>query len=363
MEGGLIKTALAPLPHEIPAPPDLSRLPSQILHAGTVETLIGHNEDLTARLMVNIRRNSVLESQVLEQERLNDELVRVNNSIMSQLETFQEKDRIWKDKTSQVDNRHEILEEKLSFMKTKVTTLEDANSKLREATRASFRFQRRIRSWIRPLLTRLRTELESERSRRLAGDAQVSDLKSRLAEAVQEARTLENKFTRDQTKLVENYESRLAQIHNVKEKAQRFDEAIAKKTELENKVVFLERKRNDIESSLTTEVKNLQAQMVQYRQEAKTTASENIELRRDFETKVSELGQLSDQYMRLQDQFESMQSVWVESQRRLEASKLQQETLNRLNQELSRQLKETRKGQNPAPRSGLGAEPQASGQA
>ena len=360
MEGGLIKTALAPLPNDVPAPPDLSRIPSQILHSGTVETLIGHNEDLTARLMVNIRRNSVLESQVLEQERLNDELVRVNSSIMSQIETFQEKDRIWKDKTSQVDNRHEVLEEKLNFMKTKVATLEDANSHLRESSRAGLRLQRRIRSWVRPLLDALKTELANERTRRLAGDAQISDLKSRLADAVQEARTMENKFTRDQTKLVENYEGRLAQLHNVKEKAQRFDEAIAKKTELENKVIFLERKRNDIESSLTSEVKTLQAQMIEYRQEAKATASENIELKRDFETKTSEFNHLSEQYMRLQDQFESMQSVWAESQRRLEASKLQQETLNKLNQELSRQLKDSRRSPANGPHANQGPGPQAS---
>jgi chromosome segregation ATPase len=344
MEGGLIKTVLAPIPTEVPRPPDLSKLPSHILHSGTVETLIGHNEDLTARLMVNIRRNSVLEAQILEQERLNDELMRVNNSILSQIETYQEKDRIYREKTSQVDNRHEILEGQLSFMRTKVETLEDANGNLREATRAAVRFQRRIRAWVRPLLSRLQSELSKERALRLKNDALVSDLKNRLTEAVQEARALENKYTRDQTKLVEQYESRLAAIQNVKEKAQRFDEAIAKKAELENKVIFLERKRNDLESSLSSEVKSLQAQMVQYRQEAKDTAAENIELKRDLESRQSELNNLSDQYMRLQDQFESMQSVWAESQRRLEASKLQQETLNKLNQELSRQLKEQRNG-------------------
>jgi DNA repair exonuclease SbcCD ATPase subunit len=345
MEGGLIKSAPVPLPIEIPRPPDLSKLPSHILHSGTVETLIGHNEDLTARLMVNIRRNSVLEAQILEQERLNNELVRVNNSILSQVETYQEKDRIYREKTSQVDDRHELLEDQLSFMKTKVETLEDANENLRDATRAAVRFQRRVRSWVRPLLSRLKSELTLERSLRLKNDALVSDLRNRLNEAVQEARSLENKYTRDQTKLVEQYESRLAAIHNVKEKAQRFDEAIAKKAELENKVIFLERKRNDVESSLSNEVKSLQAQMVQYRQEAKTTVSENIELRKDLESRQSELNNLSDQYMRLQDQFESMQSVWAESQRRIEASKLQQETLNKLNQELSRQLKESRRGQ------------------
>ncbi len=346
MEGGVIKTVAipTPLPTEVPPPPDLSRLPSHILHSGTVETLIGHNEDLTARLMVNIRRNSVLESQVIEQERLNDELMRVNGSIMAQLEILQEKDKIWKEKSSQVDNRHLALEEKIEFLKTKLAGAEEANTFLRAASR----FQRRVRKWVHPLVARLKMEAENEKRGRLAREAQISDLKARLNEALHDARSIENKFMRDQTKLVEQYESRLAQLHSVKEKAQRFDEAIAKKTEMENKLIFIERKRVDTETSLNTEIKSLQNQMMQYRQEAKTVAAENIELRRELETKTADLSALNEKFMRLQDQFESIQSVWAESQRKLEASKLQYETLNRLNQELSRQLKEIRKRPEPS---------------
>ena len=347
MEGGNIKNVPAPLPTEIPQPPDLSRLPSHIIHSGTVETLIGHNEDITARLMVNIRRNSVLERQMLEQERLNGELVQINGSLHSQLEVLQEKDRMTKEKSLQVDDRQDRLAEEIEYLESKADQLELANKQLRLDLRSTIRFQRRVRTWVRPLVTAMKTAIKTETKKREIADAQNSDLKARLGEAIQDNRSLESKFLRDQTKLVEQYETRLGALQNVKEKAQRFDEAIAKRTETENKLILVERKRIDIENSLTSEIKSLQNQMAQYRQESKILAAENFALKGDLQIKVTDYERLSDQFLRIQDQFESMQAVWSESQKRIEASKIQHETLNRLNQELSRQLKENRKGTVP----------------
>src|SRR4051812_21731739 len=63
-----------PLPTQVPTPPNLSQLPSEVLHSGTVETLIAHNEDLIARLKVNLRRNALLEQQILGLEKQINEL-------------------------------------------------------------------------------------------------------------------------------------------------------------------------------------------------------------------------------------------------------------------------------------------------
>ena len=342
MEGGAINLKTVPTPIEIPEPPDLSHLPAPILHSGTVETLIGHNEDLTARLMVNIRRNGVLEGQIIEQERINRDLVCANNAMVSQLEVLKEKDRITKEKASQIDDRSEALRETVRTLNEKIEDLESDNDYFKYAARAGVRFRRRVQSWVRPLVDTLQTDLQSEKSLRLEREAMVSDLRSRLSEALEDLRSVENKLTRDQTKLVEQYEGRLAGLRNVKEKAQRFDEAVSKKTELENKIVLLERQRQDVDQLHAQEVKTLQAQMVQYRQEAKALAAENLALKTETEKQKNEFEYLTDQYDRLQDQFESVRSVWAESQKKLEAAKLQQETLNKLNQELSRQLKDFR---------------------
>ena len=340
MEGGNIRasslTSSSALPIEIPEPPDLSRIPSHVLHSGTVETLIGHNEDLTARLMVNIRRNSILEGQVLEQERLNTELSQINNSISSQLEVLQEKDRIWKDKTNLVDNKQEQLQEEVQFLEVKLRASEVANTRLR----ASARFQRRVRLWVAPFISRLKNELKTEIARRQKADAQINDLRIRLSEVAETAKNLENKFLRDQTRLVEQYEARLTDTHSIREKALRFDELTARKTELENRVIFLERRRTDVEGNLSHEVQTARADVTQYRQEAKMLAAENAELNKELQEKTGLLNELAAEVERQQDQLESMRAVWAESQKRIEAFKTQHDTLNRFNQELSRQLKE-----------------------
>lgn len=347
MEGGVTHLKTVPTPVEIPEPPDLSHLPAPILHSGTVETLIGHNEDLTARLMVNIRRNGVLEGQIIEHERINRELASSNQAMLTQIEVFKEKQRIATEKASQIDDRADFLRETVQSLTEKVEELEDDRAYFKQTARAGVRFRRRVDLWVRPLLDLLKTDLKNERNLRIEREAAVVDLRAELNEAREDARSQENKFSRDQTKLVEQYEARLAGLRNVKEKAQRFDEAVSKKTELENRIVLIERQRDDALALRSEELRTLQAQMVQYRQEAKALAAENLQLKSKIESSQSQINDLTDQHERLQDQFESVRSVWAESQKKLESAKLQQETLNKLNQELSRQLKDYRQNRGP----------------
>lgn len=331
-----IEAPVVPLPNEIPPPPDLSSIPVHILHSGTMETLIGLNEDLMARLKVNVRRNGVLEQQLLEHERTNTELTRVNGRLSSQLQILREKEQTWREKASRAD----------------------------EATRHVQRlgsFQRRVQAWVRPMIDRLQSELQNEReqkqklSERLsARELQTNDLKARLNEAVNHAQNIEKQSARDQTKLVDKYETRVkslegdlekhrAELKITRDKALRLDEAVAAKTDLENRIVFLERRNSDMEKLFNSEIHELQEQVNKYRSEAKVLAVETLERDRKLKESTSELHSLRTEHEKLQDQFESLQAVWANTQKSLEAAKLQHESLNRLNQELSRQLKEQRK--------------------
>ena len=328
------RAALPPLPIEIPKPPDLSSIPYHVLHSGTVETLIGQSEDLMARLKVNVRRNSLLEQQINEQERIASELTRVNATLTSQLQVFQEKDRMFRDKAMRESDQTETLKREIETLRARLT--------IAEGMRSAVRYVRRVRLWVRPLLERLSEDLEREKKARMSREAQVSDLRARLAEVVVHSQGLERQFTRDQTKLIDQYEAaqrkmeaQLEKLMNetraLREKAARMDELNVAKTEIENRVIFLERQNFDLESQMTA-----------FRKEAKTLTLEAAHRDKDLQDRREECERLKDANARLQDQFESLQAVWADSQKRLEASKLQQETLNRLNQELSRQLKAQR---------------------
>lgn len=348
-----------PLPTEIPPPPDFSSLPPSILHSGTVETLIGLNEDLMARLKVNIRRNGILEQQILENEKVHTELARVNKSLVSQLQVLQEKDRFTREKSSRFE------------------ALKNENSVLHGQVRALGSFHRRVRAWVRPLIHRLKSELNTERVRAqiaedrvLTKEAQLSDVRSKLTEAISHIQNQEKKFSKDQAKLVEQYESQKSQIEKdleklrneakyLREKAARMDEAVARRTEADNRIVYLERRIQELEKSFHTELTEFQEQAAKYRHEAKMLAVETLELDRKLREATEKFETKNEAHQKLQDQFESLQALWADAQKKLEASRLQQESLNKLNQELSRQLKEQRKareeGSNEAPPSPVSA--------
>jgi DNA repair exonuclease SbcCD ATPase subunit len=334
-------TVPVPLPTEIPLPPDLSMLPAHILHSGTVETLIGQNDDLMARLKVNIRRNSVLEQQLMETERINSEITQVNTSLVAQVQILQEKyrgqERLMHDVTSRVDDQQDTLRTEIALLETRAEALEERNSQLRSAAR----FQRRVRRWVAPAVKKMRDDLTNELRLRLTRETQASDLRERLAEAVTHVQTLLQKTGKDQSQLVEQYETRIRQLENGES---------GKRIELENRIVALERKNQSTQKSLGEEIQKLQEQVVQYRKEAKVLAVDVVNRDVEKEKTTSELSQLREEHGRLLDQFESLQTVWADAQKRLETGKLQQETLNRLNQELSRQLKMDRlAGQPDAP--------------
>lgn len=333
-----------PIPRDLPPPPDLTHLPIAILHSGTVETLIGQNEDLFARLKVTIRRVSVLESQAMEQDKTRDQLMRANDALMAQLQVFEEKDQLTRDKISKAEAKQIAAQNEAEHAAAKLALLEKQNRMLHGAAR----FQRRISRWVKPMIAKLKRQIASEQKASAAKNALISDLRASLAEATQHAHGLESQFIRDQARLVEQYESSRSQLESeleklknesklLRDKAMRLDQAIAVEAACQNRIVLLERQCEEsalLNENLRKEYQRLQAQ---HGIESEELHGLRIEIK-DLQGALS----------RTSEQFESLQTVWADAQKRLETSKLQHETLNKLNQELSRQLKEQRQSAPPA---------------
>lgn len=238
----------AQIPIELPPPPDLSNLPSHILHSGTVETLIGQNDDLMARLKVNIRRNSVLEQRILEYEHKHDELIRANEALKSQVQIYEEKDILMREKAARTESKETSLREEISLLSAKNASLESRNRELKLAAR----YMRRIRLWVTPFIDRLKLELAKERKNLLAKEAQISDLRARLHEATNHALSLERQAMKDQASLVERYENTQKKMQAelekarveaklLRDKANRVEQVVAESAGQSNRIIFLER--------------------------------------------------------------------------------------------------------------------------
>ncbi|MEK7357595.1 MAG: hypothetical protein AAB250_14175 [Bdellovibrionota bacterium] len=343
-----------PLPTEIPPPPNLSQLPAHILHSGTVETLIGQNEDLMVRLKVNIRRNGVLEQRILQQEQILEEIQAINASLVAQVQILQEKERLLRDRASGFDVRSDDMQSEILLLKTKLEAAEERRDELHAGLDFEMAFRRRVRKWVRPYINELRGQTEFLDSQLNSREAALSDLRSRFEETIHQLQTLHRRHTEEKTQLVEQYEKRQeaikaelakanTEVKYLREKATRLDETLSAKSQTDNQNIYLERKIKDLESSLGGELKTFQEQAASFRKEAKALAVELATTCAELNEIRKERDEASAEKARVQDQFESLQAVWTETQKKMEASRLQQDALNKLNQELSRQLKEERK--------------------
>ncbi len=346
-----------PLPLEIPSPPNLSQLPAHILHSGTVETLIGQNEDLMARLKVNIRRNSILEQQIMEQDRQAAELKHTQSTLIAQYQILQEKDASLRDrsqsfdlKTAELQSEIASLQDLILLMETKVSAAEERRDELHAGLKFERSYRRRIRAWVRPLINKLGEQLHESRTKNVFLDRQLStreavigDLRERLSQTVSQMQDMQVAANRSQSQLVESYEARLSQAESesakakteltfMREKAKRLEEAVASEAVAKNLVIALERKTADVEN-----------QVQAYKAEAKKLAAEALSANQDRDRMSLKSTQALEELGRAQDQFESLQAIWTETQKKLDASQMQQDALNKLNQELARQLKNERK--------------------
>lgn len=350
-----------PLPLDLPPIPNLATLPAHILHSGTVETLIGQNEDLMARLKVNIRRNSVLEQQIMEQDRLHARLKNEHASLIAQYQVMSEKTELLREKTQTFDIQMEELREQIEISQIRAESAEERSAELRAGISFEQAYRRRTRAWVRPFIDSLKNQLVDARSRisfldRQLGtrEAVIGDLRERLAQAEKSQQAATVKSHSDQAILVETYENRIraaegdmiksrAESSLLREKASRLDEAVAARTQAENRIVLLERKNSDMEKTLKEELAIIQEQLAEFRREAKQLAAETMTANSERDQAMKAATDAKAEMERARDQFESLQAVWAEAQKKFEASQLQQDSLNKLNQELSRQLKNERK--------------------
>ena len=359
---GLYESARAvPLPLDIPPPPNLSSLPAHILHSGTVETLIGQSEDLMARLKVNIRRNSILEQQIMEQDRLHARLKSEHASLIAQYQILEEKSEMLREKSHTFDIQTEELREQISIMEARVEAAEERSHELRAGLSFEKAYRRRVRSWVRPYLDGLKALLTETRARANFLDRQlatreavIGDLRERLVTSEKQSQKQTVAFNHDQALLIESSEARVNAAETemskartesslFREKALRLDDATSAQAIAENKIVTLERRNQEMERTLTEDLKTIQSQLSDFRKEAKELAAEVMTAHRERDLAKSDEVEAINELQRARDQFESLQAVWAEAQKKFEASRLQQDALNKLNQELSRQLKTDRK--------------------
>ena len=358
-----------PLPTEIPPPPDLSQLPPEVLHSGTVETLIGQNDDLTARLRVSIKRQSILEQEIHNLKKQNQEMNRY-------FEVLENKNQILKEKDSQNSQRQVQVEDQLSKLKEELQLYEIRYGELsnkyecnkselaqlkegEENLKKRFHsYRRRLGSWVKPSLAQFRNrtadfsrekrqlenKLEVEKLQNFEGKKEIQDLKQR---ELQKTQALEKQHRSQVSELVQHYEKVLSEIkgqrEELKEKVSTLEvretslrSRAQKATQLSNEKVHLLRQLEELRQKHKRDLDSTQSDLVSYRSEAKTHALQVSELRKELHSLEQKFHGLKAENREVTDQLESLQMLWSQKQKDFCALEKKYANLQLVNRELVR---------------------------
>lgn len=330
-----------PLPNQEPPRPSLSQFDYNVLQSQAVSELVSQNEDLMARLTVNLKRNSDLEGKLATEIHKLKDSDRKQQLLSDQILILKEKNRILSEKQSDFIKQISELQSKANAedqdFKTKISALEnqvfslqssEGNiKKVLHSVQESFekrlniylRYHKRIQKYIAPSLI---------------------NLKSQLLQLIDDSEELKNEWY-DQRAILETKISVLTRYHQrIKNKVHpNLKEALTSFKHLQTDHTLL------LQSHLSTTLRNDELQgLIKSQKELLQSQMEQIQDQKDtIQAKDFEINNLQKRIDAYQTQFKEheyaiveLQNKVIESQRRFaDRDQLKDTELHDLQERLS----------------------------
>lgn len=335
-----------PTPDEIPDQSEaLREIPLEIKRSATVEALIGQNDDLVARLKVNLRRLTLLENENDRLRQVHRAFEAKNNALSDEKRIFSEKESLWRAKEQK-------LEALVHDFKTRLPDYENLAEKLDRYKK----YHERIKTQVKPFIQQLKAyadslvgeiqKLNAELAERdlyvdqLRQDkaALIGDLERQRHQAESRQELLVAHFEKLQQESETHVRELQMQMGRLEERAQNFDEMRAREDELSNLVVALRRQKMDYEREANEKHQELQASLGQLRGELAVSHEKTADLERALAIHAGERARLESHSQQLEEQLASLRYLWSAKSDELEKSRAQLAAMEKLNAELSRQL-------------------------
>ncbi len=378
-----------PLPTEVPPPPNLDKIPLDILHSATVEMLIQQNEDLSSRLKVNIRRNSQLEQRILTQDKEIAELNRKRENVLAQIEIIKEKEKIWSTQKQDQQRQAESLKKESELLELRYNELYSTTRQKDKTRQAELNEKhKQIQSLQSKLdiMHRVRIRAKEKLRQLLIDMAQgLHKTHKHVRQSESSNRLLQRNFTDLRNEIIEKENFFREQLQNLKTASQKNLQALDSKiTSLSESNRSLREKKQELQTDLEkmqlqlheerknrirlkkaseelNELKNERLRMkrtlednqhqqdelrLTYNEELQKLKSELKALKSHIEKSDDNLSQsekkllsLSRDNRELSEQLSSIQKLWMEAQQKLEKEELRSQTLEKINRQLSQQKK------------------------
>ncbi len=377
----------APLPTEIPAPPNLDQLPLEILHSATVEMLIQQNEDLSSRLKVNIRRNSILEQKILDFEKRLQLLAQQKENIEAQNQIIKERENIWQEKKQEKDQRLEALDKEIQLLDLRYNELRTTSQyKYKEVlkqlseqqqksqvleTKLSLgrKIKNRAKDRLREFLYKTALTMNAEHNKFQLSASQQRILQKNFERLKNELIEKES-FFKDQLQKIKDASLKNIQIIQENNQALKVqNESLIEKnlelnkeledlrikyfeekklrarvsqqsqelTELKNEKVRLKRELMDSQEKFAEALSLEKSRLSKSQKDLSTIHLQMNEQKQALDVCENKLIEISKDNKGLAEQLESIQKLWIHAQENLEKEQARSKALEKINRELSQQ--------------------------
>lgn len=327
-----------PLPTELPGALSLEGLPPSVLHSATVEALLQQVDDLTARLKVNLRRNSLLELDLKKAQENLEFLKQRNQSLEMKSLVEREKEMSAERRFAELSQRIKDLEGQLSHYELRLSqslteskSLRDQREELEKQTLRFQNLRKRVKSRLRNYLSK-KTEALEKHSSQLARDLKVMQEKyqrdasrleevsslleassQRLQEKEQEARALHVNHGKELAAQKAQAETEISElkaaVDQKQAKIQALQVELIESEGLFNSNIQLQDRLKSQKEYFELELASLQKDLRSYRTEAKSLALSKDELNAQLAEARGELKSKSEYIKNLEDQLQTAHMV------------------------------------------------------
>ena len=321
MERDRISGDVVPLPHQLPV--KISTPPvSAVDIPMALQVIQAQNEDLLARLGIQLRRNHDLECRLRS---LQQSAEKTQATLLSK----EDEVLLLTEKLSRHEGREIQLTEELHRLRVQVgemTAKTEAYDQSLQKTMRAEEAQRELTQELHQqfqLIAELQSQLESERSETKQALAAAADFSRQLEEA-------SNRYREDLACNVSNHERTIglleSQARTSKDSFIRLDQKhqallteLRDYTEkiivLENRCVLAERRREEIENKYQSEVETLQNQLVQTKADCASALVELKVLQESLGETESRLSKSETENIKLRNQLNALTLIYEQAAR------------------------------------------------
>jgi len=326
---------------------------NQPLHSQRVQSLqslLQQNEDLSIRLKFSIQKMAELEDN-------NNQTLTDNRKLQNTIQALNDQLLIWKEKERLWQERFNKSEFQLAELRQSFPDIQDLRSELSRY----HRYHEKVKTQIKPYIQQLKDyakglsehigNLNIEIERRDFEIQQVTtknkdleeDLSSHLATHAQIMSDLKNFYEAEVANLSKENTHLRNSLLIAEKKAEQLDSALERQDELLNQTIVLKRKTEDIRLNYLHESEGLKQSLAIARNEIIQKTAFIDEITENHTSQSSELAQQKELVQQLQDQLSGLRILWTDKCADVERLSLANESLQKINVELSQKLLDSRK--------------------